>query len=136
MVTYCTPTPANKKEYIFAIGKILVQENGKRKYYKPEEIKKVHQKSKWYNGLSFSCWAMSTYSAHSDFDVNYHGTGELCDYIEMNKEMLSEIFVSVHTDWTLIPDLDIAASWLDFGDIFDGIFEGIGEFIGGILEGI
>lgn len=132
----CVPAPTNKKEYISDLGKILVNENGKKKYYKPEEVKKAHRKSKWYDGLDFSCWAMSTFSSHSDFDKYHEKTGEICDYGEMKTEMLSGLSVSSSSDWTEIPDLDIDASWLDFGEVFDGLLEGIGEFIGGIFDGI
>lgn len=37
----CPPAPPNKKDYITDIGKILVKEHGKKKYYKPEEVKKA-----------------------------------------------------------------------------------------------
>jgi len=39
-------------------------------------------------------------------------------------------------DWLSIPDIDIDASWLDFGDVFEGVIEGIGEFITGIFDGV
>ena len=136
MGNLCAPAPTDKREYITDIGKILVKENGKKKYYKPEEVKKAHRKSKWYDGLDFSCWGMSTFSSHSDFDEYHERTGEICDYAEMKTEMLSGISNSNITDWTLIPDIDLDASWLDFGDIFDGLLEGIGEFIGGIFDGL
>lgn len=136
MGTSCAPAPINKKEYISDIGKILIKENGKKKYYKPEKVKKAHKKSKWYEGLDFCCWGMSTYSSHSDFDRYHQETGEVCDYVEMKTEMLSGLSLSPTGDWTDIPDFDIDASWLDFGDVFDGIFEGIGEFISGIFDSI
>ncbi len=136
MRTSCVPSPTNKKEYISEIGKILVEEHGKKKYYKPEEVKKAHQKSSWYDIADFSCWGMSTFSSHSDFDAYHYVTGEVCDYIKMKTEMLSEFSVSPNMDWTAIPDLDIDASWLDFGDVFDGLLEGIGEFIGEIFDGL
>ncbi len=126
----CTPAPTNKKEYISDIGKVLVEDNGKKKYYTTEEVKKAHENSKWYDVVDFSCWAMSTFSSHSDFDRYHTETGEICDYVEMKTEMLKGLSASSAADWTEIPDLDIDASWLDFGDVF----EGIGEFIGGILD--
>ncbi|GAA4273637.1 hypothetical protein U6A24_18290 [Aquimarina gracilis] len=132
----CAPAPTNKKEYIADIGKILVAEHGKKKYYKPEEVKKAHRKSKWYDGLDFSCWGMSTYSSHSDFDSYHEQTGEVCNYIEMKTEMLSGLSNTTDVNWMEIPDLDIDASWLDFGDVFEGVLEGIGEFISAIFEGL
>ncbi|MGV4413291.1 hypothetical protein [Chryseobacterium sp. T1] len=134
----CSPAPKNKKEYISDIGKILVKDYGKKKFYKPEEVKKAHNKSKWYNGLDFSCWGMSTFSSHSDFDKYHQEIGEECDYSEMKPEMLSGLSISANSniDWFEIPGMDIDASWLDFGDVFGEIFNGIGEFIGGIFDGI
>lgn len=134
----CSPVPSNKKEYISSLGKILVEQNGKKKYYKPEEVKRAHKKSKWYDytGLDFMCFGMSIFSSHSDFDKYHQLTGEDCDYIAMKTEMLRGLSVSSNANWTDLPDLVIDASWLDFGDVFDGLFEGIGEFIGGIFEGL
>lgn len=134
----CPPAPPNKKEYIRDIGKILVEEHGKKKYYKPEEIKKASKKSKYYDesGIDWHCWAMCIFSSHSDFDVYHKLTGEVCDYVRMKTEMLSGLATSTSADWLTIPDLDIDASWLDFGDIFGGIFDGIGEFISGIFDGL
>ncbi|MDG1715787.1 hypothetical protein [Lacinutrix sp.] len=47
--------------------------------------------------------------------------------------MLCRLTTSTSLDWLAIPDLDIDASWLDFGDVFNGLLEGVGEFIGGTL---
>ena len=49
--------------------------------------------------------------------------------------MLCRLTTSTSLDWLAIPDLDIDASWLDFGDVFNGLLEGVGEFIGGIFDG-
>lgn len=136
MKNTCAPAPTDKKQYIKDIGKILVEENGKKKYYKPEEVKKAHRKSKWYDGLDFSCWGMSTFSSHSDFDKYHEETGEICDYADMKTEMLNGLSISPNIDWTEVPDINIDSSWLDFGDIFDGLLEGIGDFIGGIFDGL
>jgi len=135
MKTMCQNSPSDKKKYISEIGKILVVNNGKQQYYKPQQIKKAHKQSSFVNTFDFSCWAMAVFSPHSDFD-NYHNEiGETCDYVEMKTEMLEGLSVSTNSDWTNIADLDIDSSWLDFGDSFEAFFEGIGEFIGGILEG-
>lgn len=133
----CPPAPPNKKEYITDIGKILVQEHGKKKYYKPEEVKKASKDSKYYNqyGIDWHCWAMCTFSSHSDFDTYHEAAGEVCDYVAMKSEMLGGLAESTTADWLTIPDLDIDASWLDFGETFGGILEGIGEIIGGIFDG-
>jgi hypothetical protein len=130
MSTSYAPAPKNKKEYIIDIGKILVKENGKKKYYKSKEVKKAHQNSSWIDLIDFSCWAMSTFSSHSDFDAYHTESGEICNYVDMKSEMLLDFSNSSVIDWTKITAIEIDASWLDFGDIFDGL----GEFIGGILD--
>lgn len=124
------PSPQNKKQYVSDIGKILVKENGKKKYYKPKEVKKAHQKSNWVDVVDFSCWAMCTFSSHSDFDKYHQDKGEICSYVDMKSEMLSNFSSSTNITWLDIPDIDIDDSWLDFGNLF----EGIGEFIGAILD--
>lgn len=132
----CPTAPANKKEYVTDIGKILVKDYGKKKYYKPEEVKNAHRKSRWYDGLDFSCWGMSTFSSHSDFDNYHRQTGEVCDYVDMKNEMLQGLSVSNGSEILELPDFDIDASWLDFGDVFGNVLEGIGEFIAGIFDGV
>ena len=138
MSAKCPPAPPNKKEYISEIGKILIEEHDKKKYYKPEEVKKASQKSKYnlLDGIDWHCWAMCTFCSHTDFDAYHQLTGELCDYGAMKIETLSGLAITTSADWLSIPDLDIDASWLDFGDVFDGLLEGIGEFISGIFDGI
>ena len=143
MNTNYPPAPINKKEYIAEIGTILVKEHGKKKYYKPEEVKKAAKKSTHYDisMLDWSCWAMCTFSSHSDFDAYHIATGEACDYIVMKTEILNTIATTTASsisavDWLSIPDLDIDASWLDFGDVFEGVLDGVGDFIAGIFDGI
>ena len=108
MNTQCPTAPPNKKEYITDIGKILVAEHGKKKYYKPEEVKKASKKSKHYDsrGIDWHCWAMCTFSSHSDFDAYHEMTGEVCNYVEMKTEMLSGLTTSTSVDWLAIPDLN------------------------------
>lgn len=123
-------SPNNKKEYLTEIGKLLVQENGKKKYYKPKEVKKAHRDSSWFNVLDFSCWGMSVYSSHSDFDKYHQENGEVCNYVEMKSEMISNFSETTTESWLDIPNFDIDDSWLDLG----GFFEGVAEFIGSILD--
>jgi hypothetical protein len=132
----CPPAPVNKKEYITDIGKMLVKDYGKKKFYKPAEVKRAHAKTKWYEGMDYSCWAMCTYSSHSDFDKHHQQTGEACDYVEMKTEMLQGLSIAEGTDVIDFSGTDIDASWLDFGDAFGNIFDGIGEFVAGIFDGV
>lgn len=134
----CPPAPTNKKEYISTIGKILIEEFGKKKYYTPEEVKEAIKKTEYNNTneIDWLCWAMCIFTSPSAFNAYHEMIGEICDYVEMKTEMLSGLSSSPVTDWLTIPNLDLETSWLDFGDVFDGIFEGIGEFIGGIFDGL
>ncbi|SHI39008.1 hypothetical protein SAMN04488096_101406 [Mesonia phycicola] len=132
----CHPAPPNKKEYIADVGRILVKDYGKKEYYKPEEVKKASNKSNYYvsNYIDWHCWAMCIFSSHSDFETYHKLTGEACDYVAMKTEMLSGFAISSTANWFSISDIDIDASWLDFGSIFGGLLEGIGSFIGGIVD--
>lgn len=133
--TVCHPAPSDKRKYIRDIGTILVKDYGKKKYYKPEEVKKAHQKTSWHNGFDFSCWGMSTFSSHEDFDRYHEQTGEVCSYTDMKSTMLEGIS-SNDGDLSELPDMDLDASWLDVGYIFEGILEGIGDFFSGIADGM
>lgn len=135
MSTTCTPAPVNKKEYITDIGKILVKDYGKKKYYQPKEVKKAHRKSRWHDGVDFSCWGMSTFTSHADFDNYHQQTGEVCDYAEMKTEMLKGLSLTTGSEIFESSDFNIDASWLDFGEIFENILDGISGFITGICDG-
>lgn len=102
----CHPAPPNKKEYITDLGKILVRDYGKKKYYKPEEVKKADKKSRWSN-LDFSCWGMSIFTSHWDFDYYHQQTGEVCDYVAMKSEMLQGISVGEVSSGVDLTNLDI-----------------------------
>jgi hypothetical protein len=75
---------------------------------------------------------MSAYSSHTDFDKYHAKTGETCNYAEMKTEMFSGLSFAENPKAFEVSDLDIDASWLDFG----GFFDGIGDFFGGIFEGV
>jgi hypothetical protein len=132
----CPKAPENKKAYLIDIGKILVKEHGKKKYYKPEEVKKAHQQSNWYDGLDFSCWGMSTYCSRDDFNSYHQQTGEECDYTLMKTEMIEGLSISHGSDSIDQSDFDMDASWLDMGDLLGNSYDGIGDLIGGIFEGL
>lgn len=130
----CPPAPIDKRKYISDLGKILVVDYGKKKYYEPKEVKKAHKKSEW-RAYDFSCWGMSTYSSHSDFDSYHQETGEICDYAAMKTEMLEGISLTDSIHLADLPAIDIDASWLDIGGLLEGILEGIGDFFSAIADG-
>jgi len=129
----CPSAPVEKRQYISDLGKILVSDFGKKKYYKPEEVKKAHKKSQW-SMLDFSCWGMSTFSSHSDFDKYHEQTGEICNYVEMKVEMLEGISLTDSVHLIDFPEIDIDTSWLDIGGLLEGVLDGIGDFFSGIAD--
>jgi hypothetical protein len=131
----CPAAPTDKRKYISDLGKILVKDYGKKKYYKPTEVKEAHKKSQW-SSFDFSCWGMSTYSSHSDFDSYHQEAGEICDYTSMKAEMLEGISMTDSVHLTDLADIDLDASWLDIGELVGGVLEGIGEFFSSILSSI
>jgi hypothetical protein len=135
-INVCHPAPFDKRKYIGDIGRILVRDYGKKKYYKPKQVKEAHKKSEWRNGDDFSCWAMSMFTSHGDFDRHHEAIGEVCNYTEMKSTMLEGISTSDTLSISSISAPDLDASWLDIGNLFDGIFEGIGEFFCAIAEGV
>lgn len=135
-INVCHPAPLDKRKYIGDIGRILVKDYGKKKYYKPKQVRQAHKKSEWSSGPDFSCWAMSMYSNHGDFDRHHEAIGEVCSYTEMKSEMLEGISTSEVISPSSLPAPDLDASWLDVGNLFDGIFEGIGDFFSAIAEGV
>lgn len=57
--------PSNRTKYLKDIGRILVRNNGKKKYYDPNEVKKAHDSSVWMDGFDFLSCAMSVFTSHS-----------------------------------------------------------------------
>ena len=132
-------SPLDKKQYVKDVGQILVELNGKKDYYKPEEVKKAQKKSKWADNAEDIVWGMSIFCEHSDFDNYYSETEEKYDYIDMKSEMIQGLSVTEEESWFELPDIDFDLSWLDIGDAFEGIgdtFEGIAEGIGDVISGI
>jgi hypothetical protein len=104
-----------------------------KEFYKPEDVKKAHKKSKWFknlDGLDFSCWAMYSFTSHIDSDKYHEQKGEVCNYGYMKAEILCGLSGNSILNLTEIPDLNIDASWLNFGDVF----EGFGKFISVIFS--
>lgn len=133
MSKFCKSLPGNKNQYIKDVGSLLVKDYGKKNFYKPEEIKKASKETFYSDGSDYSCWAMSVFSSHEDFDNYHQSVGEICDYVEMKETMLSGIS-STGFDFSFLElldsDINIDSSWLDFVSIF----EAIGDFFSSILD--
>ena len=131
--------PKDIKSYIQEVGKYLIQKNGKKKFYKPEEVILASKNTSYDNSkdLNTHSWAMCIFVSHEDFD-NYHQDKKATfKYKEMRKQMLLDLTTgssNKSTDWNIIPEIVLDLSWLEFGDVFGNIFEGIGGIIGGIFD--
>jgi hypothetical protein len=113
----CHLKPENKKEFIGAVGHELVRTRGKKKYYKPEEVRQAATKCGYPPDIH--CWAYCFYSSPEDFNAQHEAAGEVCDYLAMKAEVLSDL-----TPSGAFEGLDLDLSWLDWPDIdLSGIFD-------------
>lgn len=127
-----TLPPEDKRDYIAEIGRLLLQQHGKRKFYAPVDVKQANDESS-YAAYGYACWGMCVFSSHEEFD-RYHETADhQCSYYDMRRVMLEDI-AGTDADWDVwdIADIDLDTSWLDF----DSIGEGIGKFFASIFESI
>ena len=137
--------PKNKKEFVAKVGKKLVKEHGKKKYYKPEEVKKAHEKAKkeendsWFDFEEAIFWAMSFFSSHEEFDEYQEKEESTYDYVDLKSEIIRGVAETSDTDsdsWSDFFDVDIDLSWLDISDSVGDVFEGVADFVAGIFDGL
>ncbi|MCX6857502.1 MAG: hypothetical protein NTV80_21665 [Verrucomicrobia bacterium] len=102
--------PADKKAFIGAVGKELVRVHGKKKYYKPTEVRRAADSCGY--PIDIHCWAYCFYSSPSDFVALHDLAGEVCDYAAMKTEMLLDL-----ASGSPFSPLDIDLSWLEWPDI-------------------
>jgi hypothetical protein len=111
--------PADKKAFIGAVGKELIRTNGKKKYYKPTEVRMAADS--FGAPIDIHCWAYCFYSSPSDFAALHAVAGEVCDYVAMKTELLVDL--ASGSPFSL---LDIDLSWLEWPDIdLSSIFDGV-----------
>jgi len=115
-----TLSQQDKKQYAKDVGKILVQEHGKQKYYSPNRVTRTSKKTQW--DIDWYCWAMCLYTSPEDFNSYHKSIGESCDYVSMKREMAyavtdgaSEAWFDFDLSWLEWPDFDV----LSIFDIFD-----------------
>ena len=121
----------NKQEYLKSIGKILVAENGKQKFYNKEQVEKSHEKITLSDAFDVSeIYFESAMSLYTSLDEYIKVSGATAEkYIQHKSDALHEISNDSILDWDSLTDFDMNMSWLDMGDII----ESVGEFLGGIL---
>jgi hypothetical protein len=118
VMSACHMKPADKKVFIGAVGKELVRTNGKKKYYKPTEVRTAADSCGY--PIDIHCWAYCFFSTPSDFAALHDAAGEVCDYVAMKTEILADL-----ASGSAFSLLDIDLSWLDWPDIdFSSIFDG------------
>ena len=105
----CTLSPSDKKAYARDVGKILVRKYGKKKFYKPEQVRRASKETNY--DIDWHCWAMCIYAPPLDFKRYHDSIGESCDYASMKSEMASAITDGASESW-----FDIDLSWLDWPD--------------------
>lgn len=117
----CDLKPNDKKKFISDVGRHLVQEHGKKKYYKPEQIRKAVRDGGYEPDIV--CWAYCMFSSPADFSAVHEAAGEVCDYAAMKTEVLTDLssdgsFLGIDPDlsWLEWPDIDLSDifDWIDF----------------------
>jgi hypothetical protein len=106
----CQLKPQDKKAFISSVGKQLVKSHGKRKYYRPSDVKRAAE----YGGYAsdIHCWAYCFYTSPQDFEALHAAAGEVCDYVAMKTELLTDLANGSSSSL-----LDIDLSWLEWPDI-------------------
>jgi hypothetical protein len=116
----CELKPEDKKQFISDVGRNLVREHGKKKYYKPEQIRKAAIDGGYQPDIV--CWAYVMFSSPADFVAIHEAAGEACDYAAMKAEVLTDLasgdsFLGIDLDlsWLEWPDIDISSvfDWFD-----------------------
>ncbi len=133
MNTSQIPAPINKKEYITAIGALLVLEHGKKNNYLPEEIQEAHKKSRWFNPLDIaddvSFLAIDVFSKRVDFDSFYQKTESASNHIAIKSEISDELSTSYDSILAHVTPINTDTYGLDLEEVLDSVFTEVAEFI-------
>jgi hypothetical protein len=117
----CHIGPKDKKSLVSAVGKDLVQTHGKRKYYKPEEVRQSAERCGY--PIDWHCWAYCIFTTPQDFTAIHDVAGEACDYAAMKAEVLADLasgstfsLFDIDLSWLEWPDIDLSSlfDWFDF----------------------
>jgi hypothetical protein len=113
--------PPDKKALIGAVGEDLVRRHGKRKYYKPAEVRRSAETCGY--GVDVHCWALCIFTTPEAFKALHDSAGEACDYAAMKAEVLADLaggaafsLFDVDLSWLDWPDIDLSSlfDWFDF----------------------
>lgn len=117
----CHLEPGDKKAFIGAVGEEIVKAHGKRRYYKPSQIRSAAERLGY--PVDIHCWAYCIFSSPEDFKAIHDAAGEACDYVAMKASVLSDLssnglfsWIDVDQSWLEWPDIDLSSlfDWFDF----------------------
>ena len=106
----CHIEPSDKKKFIGAVGEALVRTHGKKKYYKPAEVRRAAE-ARGYS-VDIHCWAYCVFTTPEDFNAIHEAASEVCDYAAMKASVLADLASGGTFSW-----LDLDLSWLEWPDI-------------------
>jgi hypothetical protein len=121
VVRPCHVSPSDKKALIGAVGEDLVRTHGKRKYYKPAEVRRSADRCGY--TVDVHCWAYCIFTTPEDFKAIHDALGEACDYAVMKAEVLADLaggsafsLFDLDLSWLDWPDIDLSSlfDWFDF----------------------
>lgn len=105
----CELKLSDKKAFIGGVGEELAKRYEKKKYYKTDDIGRAATARGY--PIDIHCWAYCIFSLPEDFKALHDAAGEVCDYVKMKTEVLTDL-VGGGFQWH-----DIALSWLEWPDI-------------------
>lgn len=115
----CAISPENKRDCMRRVGRDLVENYGKKKYYSVAEVKSANRRQNI--DIDVHCWLHAAFNTHVDFDAYHASIGETCIYADMKQQMLSS--VSATPTEAGMFDFDLDLSWLEFPDIDLSFFD-------------
>ena len=114
MATCHTPPP-NRKMMVDRVGKNLVDQHGKKRYYTKAEIHDAASSAGY--PIDVHCWAMCVFMDQPSFDSIHAAAGEACNFAEMKATMLD----ALSPGGFQLPDLNL--SWIEWPDVdVSGLF--------------
>jgi hypothetical protein len=113
----CHIEPADKKALSKTIGRDLVQNYGKKKYYSKAMVDSAMRRQSY--SPDWSCWSYSLFTSSTEFAEIHRRLGETCDYESMRSQMVSAVTNGSSVSW-----FDVDLSWLDWPDLgFANMFD-------------
>lgn len=116
----CSIAPDDKKALSQTVGKDLIRNYGKKKYYSKAMVDSAMRRQRI--DLDWACWSYSLFTSPAEFDDIHRRLGESCDYEAMRSQMVAAMtdgasgaWFHVDLSWLEWPDFDFSAmfGWFD-----------------------